>query len=349
MSGVSLRQVGMTFADGFTALHEVDLEIADGEFVALVGPSGSGKTTLLRTVAGFITPTTGTVHIGDAEVASPGRALPPEERRLGMVFQQHAIWPHMSVGDNVGYPLKIARKPRAELSARVDEVLELVGLAGFADREPATLSGGQRQRVALARALAPTPRVLLLDEALSALDEPLRDQLRVELKALTLRMGLTVLHVTHDRDEALALADRIAVLDHGRIVQLGTPGELLHTPASPFVASFLSDASLLTGTLDSSGFTADDHPLRLAREQVVAEVDGPVRGQLAVLPGNVQLTPDAEGGASVTSALFGRSACDVLVDWQGLPVRCESDWQPAIGARVNPVVARGIFYPEVSA
>ncbi|WP_232550125.1 ABC transporter ATP-binding protein [Propioniciclava soli] len=350
MAGVTLAEVGLTYPDGHTALTGVDLEVADGEFVALVGPSGSGKTTLLRTVAGFLAPSRGTVAIGGEPVASPGAGVPPEGRRLGMVFQQHAIWPHMSVGANVAYPLRRARRPRAEIGERVTEVLALVGLDGYADRNPATLSGGQRQRVALARALAPTPRVLLLDEALSALDEPLRDQLRVELRSLTRQLGLTVIHVTHDRDEALALADRIAVLDAGAIVQVDTPERLLHEPATPFVAGFLSDATLLPGELTDSGFVADEHPLRLARDVVV----GPGRGSgtLAVLPGDVVLHEGAPGGeegrAEVVSSLYGRTASDVIVDWHGLRLRAESDGRPVVGARVRPEVRRALFYPDVA-
>lgn len=344
MSGVELNQVGLTYPDGFTALREVDLQIADGEFVALIGPSGSGKTSLLRIVAGFIAPSLGSVTIGATEVARPDRSLPPEQRQLGMVFQQQAIWPHLSVGANVGYPLKIAKLPRAEITTRVDEVLELVGLTGYAGRNPATLSGGQRQRVALARALAPRPRVLLLDEALSALDEPLRDQLRVELKSLTSRMGLTVLHVTHDRDEALAIGDRIAVLDAGRIVQIDQPAELLRNPATPFVARFLSDATVIDGQLDASGFSSSGHPLRVAADRVVGSGAGV--GQLAILPQDVTLIRNDSGAAEVISSLFGRAASDVLVEWDGLRLRCESDWHPTVGDRVDVQVGRGVCYPS---
>lgn len=343
MSGVTLNQVGLTYPDGFTALREIHLQIADGEFVALIGPSGSGKTSLLRLVAGFLAPTEGTISIGGTEVASPAKALPPEQRKLGMVFQQHAIWPHLNVGDNVGYPLKIAKLPRAEINARVDEVLELVGMIGYAHRNPATLSGGQRQRVALARALAPRPRVLLLDEALSALDEPLRDQLRVELKSLTARMGLTVLHVTHDRDEALAIGDRIAVLDLGRIVQLDTPAELLRNPATPFVARFLSDATIVDGRVDDAGFRSSEHPLHVPHDRLVGAAPGP--GKLAILPQDLTLTSNAAGAAEVISSLFGRAASDVLVEWDGLKLRCESDWHPRVGARVDVQVERGVCYP----
>lgn len=263
MAGVELHGVSVRYASGAVGLADVDLRIADGEFLALVGPSGSGKTTLLRAIAGFLTPTSGRIRIGERVVAGEGALVPPEHRGLGMVFQQHAVWPHWNVGRNVEYPLRRAGVPKAQRRERVEEALDRVGLAGYARRDPATLSGGQRQRVALARALVARPSVLLLDEALSALDEPLRDRLRLELRTLTRELGLTVVHVTHDRAEALALADRVAVLDTGRVQQIGTPEALVTRPESAFVAEFLSDATLVTGTLDASGFTAAEHPVRI--------------------------------------------------------------------------------------
>lgn len=235
---IQLSGLGVTFPDGTTGLSDINLSVEPGEFVALVGPSGSGKTTLLRTIAGFIEPTEGTLLIdGD-----PMRGVPPEKRHLGMVFQQHAVWPHMNVYENVAYPLRRGGVFSAE---RVHEALDMVGLGGFAKRKPASLSGGQRQRVALARAIVADPRVLLLDEALSALDEPLRDSLRRDLVALVKSKGLTTIHVTHDRAEALALADRVVVLSGGKILQVAPPAELLSAPISAEVASFIADATVL--------------------------------------------------------------------------------------------------------
>ena len=353
MSSISFSAVGLVYPGGTTGLADIDLEVADGEFLALVGPSGSGKTTLLRTLAGFLAPTSGTVRIGEQVVADGARSTPPEHRRLGMVFQQHAIWPHWSVGRNVEYPLRLAGAPRRERAERVHEVLELVGLAGLERRDPATLSGGQRQRVALARALAARPRLLLLDEALSALDEPLRDRLRLELRALTTSMGLTVLHVTHDRAEALALADRVAVLDGGRLQQVGTPEELVRRPWSAFVARFLSDATVLPGVRDGRGFTADRHPCRVPAEALSDEPGGTGRGSLAVLPEDVELLSAAGSDRSevgiVASSLFGRDASDVVVTWHGLDVRCRTRGpRPSVGDAVRVGVRRAVFYAEAA-
>lgn len=348
MASVTLDTVSLRYPSGAVGLHEIDLQIADGEFIALVGPSGSGKTTLLRTIAGFLTPTTGTVRIGDRTVADAARprdravTVPPEHRELGMVFQQHAVWPHWNVGRNVEYPLRRAGVARAERAARVDEALELVGLAGYARRDPATLSGGQRQRVALARALVARPRVLLLDEALSALDEPLRDRLRLELHSLTRELGLTVVHVTHDRSEALALADRIVVLDAGRVQQIGTPEELVTRPATGLVARFLSDATLIEGEVSGAQFAATQHPLQLSLTDAAAS--GPAT--LAVLPADVDVIVDPLGDAVVRSSLFSADGGDLVVEWAGVLLRVKTrGLRPAVGARVSVSVRRGIVYP----
>ena len=280
VNALDVDAVTVRYSNGNLGLDNVSLTVQSGEFMALIGPSGSGKTTLLRTVAGFLQPTSGTVRMsGDiVSAASPRVDVPPERRHLGMVFQQHAIWPHMNVGQNVAYPLVQARVPRAERTERVKQALAMVGLAGFADRDPSELSGGQRQRVAIARAVVAQPRMLLLDEALSALDEPLRETLRIELKHMTSQLHLTAVHVTHDRGEALAMADRIAVLDHGRVQQIGTPTELLERPSCAMVAAFLGDATLVPGVFDGREFRADALPLVVAAENVDVRDDGGVAG-----------------------------------------------------------------------
>lgn len=348
MASVTLSSVGVTFPDGSVGLDGIDLEVADGEFIALVGASGSGKTTLLRVIAGFLDPTAGLVRIDDELMADGSTAVPPERRRLGMVFQQQAVWPHWNVGRNVAYPLGRDKVPAAERRTRVSEVLDLVGLGGMESRNPATLSGGQRQRVALARALVGSPRVLLLDEALSALDEPLRDSLRLELQRLTRAAGLTVVHVTHDREEALALADRVVVLGTGRVLQIGSPGELVHRPVSPRVAAFLSDATVFAGERTADGFEATAHPCRVPGD-VIETVEGETTakpGALAVLPEQVELVVRANGAATVVSSLFGRSGSDVVVDWSGTPLRCRVDGRrPAVGERVDVVIRGALFYP----
>jgi iron(III) transport system ATP-binding protein len=345
VSSVTLSSVGLTYPDGTVGLDGIDLAIADGEFVALVGPSGSGKTTLLRTIAGFLRPTSGEIRLGDSLVADESTLVAPEKRALGMVFQQHAVWPHWNVERNIAYPLRLAGVAKLERQRRVTEVMALVGLEGFEKRNPATLSGGQRQRVALARAIVGRPRVLLLDEALSALDEPLRDKLRLELQTLTRSIGLTVVHVTHDRDEALALADRVVVLDGGRIQQVGTPPELVSSPRTPAIARFLSDATVFDGVLHAGVFSAAGHGCRVAADRLDLGQSGDGDGSIAVLPEDVSLVPGT--GATVTSSLYGRSGNDVVVDWSGVAVRCRvSGRRPLVGEAVDVLIERAVFYPH---
>ncbi|MEF3120564.1 ABC transporter ATP-binding protein [Kocuria flava] len=355
MGDLAIRGLRHRYDDGHVGLDGIDLTVSEGEFLALIGPSGSGKTTLLRTVAGFLRPEAGTVSVGGAEVASARTWVPAERRGLGMVFQDHAVWPHLSVADNVAYPLRIRGVPGRERRQRVAGVLELVGLAGFGRRSPASLSGGQRQRVSLARAVAARPQVLLLDEALSSLDEPLRARLRVELKALTRARGLTAVHVTHDRGEALALADRVAVLRDGRIEQVGTPQELLGAPATPFVARFLSDATLLEGVLEpgagGAGFRPDNGAPVLGPSRVAAGPGAPAAGRVvaAVLAQDVRVRPvpaaSSEGDGTVTSVLFGPHGHDLQISWRGTDLRAHTTgWVPRIGEPVAVELERVRVY-----
>ncbi|MDW8123733.1 MAG: ABC transporter ATP-binding protein [Geminicoccaceae bacterium] len=218
-----------------TVLDRLDLTVAEGEFVALLGASGCGKTTLLRAVAGFAPVASGRILVGGVEIQNS----PPERREAALVFQSYALWPHMTAAQNIAFGLEVRGLPRAEIRARVEEMLRLLGLEGLGERNVTRLSGGQRQRVALGRALAIQPRLLLLDEPLSNLDARIRHELRHEIRSLQRRLGITALHVTHDREEAMVVADRIAVMDRGRIVQIDTPRNLWLRPNSPFVAAFM--------------------------------------------------------------------------------------------------------------
>jgi iron(III) transport system ATP-binding protein len=250
--GVTIDHVSFGYGAG-PVLDDVSLAVEPGEFFAFLGPSGSGKTTLLRLVAGFGAPNSGRIRIGDRDVTH----LPPWSRNVGMVFQSYALWPHMSVAKNVAFGLERRRRPRVEIRQKVDAVLALVGLSALADRRPAQLSGGQQQRVALARTLVIEPDVLLLDEPLSNLDARLRVDMRAEIKALQRKLGITTIYVTHDQEEANATADRMAVLDGGRIQQLGRPIDLYDAPANRFVATFLGTVNLIEGRIEGGRFVAD--------------------------------------------------------------------------------------------
>jgi spermidine/putrescine ABC transporter ATP-binding subunit len=232
----------------FVALDGVTITFREGELFGLLGPSGSGKTTLLRMIAGFLQPESGVIRIGGENVA----AVPVHRRDIGMVFQNYALFPHLSVYDNVAFGMTTRRMESREIRRRVDEMLELVHLNGLESRKPAQLSGGQQQRVALARALVTRPRVLLLDEPLAALDRRLRQQMQTELRQIQKLVGLTTIFVTHDQEEALTLSDRIGIFEHGRILQVGTPSEVYDRPLNRFAASFLGDANFLSGRVNDS-------------------------------------------------------------------------------------------------
>jgi len=237
---LELRRIRKEFG-GFTALHGIDLGIRRGEFVCFLGPSGCGKTTLLRIIAGLEVQTSGEVWQAGRDISR----LPPAERDYGIVFQSYALFPNLTVADNVGYGLVNRKRPKAEITSRVAELLKLVGLPGSEKKYPGQLSGGQQQRIALARALATSPGLLLLDEPLSALDALERVRLRSEIRALQQKVGVTTIMVTHDQEEALSVADRIVVMNHGVIEQVGTPLEIYREPASPFVADFVGKVNVL--------------------------------------------------------------------------------------------------------
>lgn len=257
MASVELSQVHKSYG-ATKVVKGVSLQIESGQFISLLGPSGCGKTTSLRMIAGLERPDAGTIRIGGEEVDAPKVRVAPEKRRLGMVFQSYAVWPHKSVAENVAYPLQLQRVDRAEIGKRVTEALSWVRLQTLADRMPSQLSGGQLQRVAIARALVASPRVLLLDEPLSNLDAALREELRGEIAMLRARLGTTMIFVTHDQHEALALSDRIAVMHQGVIEQFDAPEALYQRPATSFVASFVGGSNRFDGVVRDGHFECAD-------------------------------------------------------------------------------------------
>ena len=248
MSEVRIEHVFKRFGD-VTAVSDFDLTVKDGEFVSLLGPSGCGKTTSLRMIAGFERATEGEIYIGDHCVSShiKNTFVPPEKRDIGMVFQSYAVWPHMTVTENVAYPLKIQKVPKEERAARVAEMLKLVHLDEYGSRYPHQLSGGQQQRVALARALVMRPGLLLLDEPLSNLDAKLRESMRFEISSIQKELGITVIYVTHDQSEAMTMSDRVVVMSRGVIQQIGTPYEIYRNPANKMVADFIGLVNFVEG------------------------------------------------------------------------------------------------------
>ncbi|MFO7993011.1 MAG: spermidine/putrescine ABC transporter ATP-binding protein PotA [Marinobacter sp.] len=292
---LSLKNVAKAF-DGKTVLDSLDLDILDGEFITLLGPSGCGKTTLLRLMAGFEQPDTGSVTLSGHDITHAS----PEHRPLNTVFQNYALFPHMSVYDNVAYGLKMEKRPKDEIRQRVDDVLAMVQLQDFARRKPHQLSGGQQQRVAIARAVVKRPQLLLLDEPLSALDYKLRRTMQVELKRLQRELGITFVFVTHDQEEALSMSDRVVVLKDGEVQQLGTPREIYERPANLFTARFVGETNLFPGYLDSvddSGITLDILGLRRNLQKPVFQVREGERVNVLLRPEDIRvLAPDDSQG-----------------------------------------------------
>ena len=251
MSEISLelKNIKKSFQEGEDVLESICLTAKKGEFVTLLGSSGCGKTTTLRIIAGLEQPDSGQVFLNGKDVTS----LEPNQRNVNTVFQNYALFPHMNVADNIGYGLKLKKTPKAEISRRVKEMLELVQLSGFEKRKPSELSGGQRQRVAIARALVNNPEVLLLDEPLGALDLQLRRAMQHELKRLQKKLGITFIYITHDQEEAINMSDTIAVMNHGRFEQIGTPDEIYNHPKTSYVAMFVGNANILTGVVENIG------------------------------------------------------------------------------------------------
>ena len=290
MATVTIKNITKSFGDN-VVLKEFNETFRDGEFVTLLGPSGCGKTTMLRIIAGFEKPTSGELYIDDQLVSGGKTFVPPEKRSVGMVFQSYAVWPHMNVFDNVAYPLTIKKVPKAEIKKQVEKVLEIVHLSQYARRYPNQLSGGQQQRVALARALVAAPKLLLLDEPLSNLDAKLRESMRFEIKEIQKKLGITVVYVTHDQTEAMAMSDRIFLINRGVVQQSDSPEMIYDHPANQFVADFLGKVDFFKGVAKDGRIT-----LNGMGGQSIA-YNGPKTGavEVVVRPDNILFTSPEEG------------------------------------------------------
>lgn len=336
---IRLDRVSRQFGD-VKAVDDVSLDIPDGEFFTLLGPSGSGKTTSLRLIAGFDHPSAGRILLHGEDVTN----LPPYEREVNTVFQDYALFPHMSVGENISYGLMIRSLPKPERARQVAEMMELVRMPGLEDRRPSQLSGGQRQRVALARALILRPRVLLLDEPLGALDLKLRQQMQVELKSIQEQVGITFIYVTHDQEEALTMSDRIAVFNLGRVVQIGSPAELYEHPTSPFVAGFVGVSNLISGELarqiTASPETFSVRPEKISLQSLeqpapngYSSVEGQVR-DVVYLGIHTRYLIELDSGEDLTVVEQNRDTTSMdVMSARGRRVRLV--WDPAHNQRVD--------------
>jgi putative spermidine/putrescine transport system ATP-binding protein len=324
---LSIHGIEKTYGS-VVAVQDVSLDIAEGEFVTFLGPSGSGKSTTLYAIAGFLEPTKGDVLLRGRSLLP----LPSNKRNIGMVFQRYTLFPHLSVADNVGFPLRVRRRPNAEIDAKVAAMLKLVRLEKMADRMPAQMSGGQQQRVALARALAYDPRILLMDEPLSALDKKLREEIQIEIKRIHNETGVTILYVTHDQEEALRLSDRIALFNAGRIEQLGTGHDLYERPASRFVAGFIGNSNFLSGKLsrsDRSIVLPDGTAIRGAALDKV----GPQQDEVSIM-----IRPDhfrLHDGSDVTPKLNG-TVTDTTYVGEYTELSVSTSWGAPLSVRLPP-------------
>ncbi|MEI4472928.1 ABC transporter ATP-binding protein [Frigidibacter sp. MR17.24] len=309
-----IRIEGLTFDYGGArpAVDALSFEIRKGEFIGVLGPSGCGKSTTLRMVAGLLAPTSGAILIGGRDIV----AAPPWERNLGLVFQSYALFPHMTVAENVAFGLKLRKIGKEEVRARVAEALRAVRLEAFGERRPAELSGGQQQRVAIARAIVIEPEILLLDEPLSNLDARLRDEMRFELRDIQTRTGITTLFVTHDQQEALTMCDRIVVMNGGRLEQIGTPADIYDRPATPFVANFIGRANTMSTRLSGAGVTIDGQPLPQP-EALPAGLREGAETLTVVRPHMIRLLPDGPLRARVLRRVFVGSMIEVELELAG--------------------------------
>ena len=300
MADLKIHNLSKSYDGQALALNAIDLHLAHGELVALVGPSGCGKTTTLRLLAGFLTPDTGSIEVGGKVIATPSRSLPPEKRKMSMIFQSYAIWPHKTVNENVAYGLKYQKVPRDAAQKKVREMLDIVQLGKLGERYPAELSGGQQQRVALARALVVEPEILLLDEPLSNLDANLREEMRFEIRRLHDEFHFTSVYVTHDQSEAMLIADRICVMNNGNIEQVGTPSEIYEQPRTRFTAEFVGRTNLLTGRIMKGGerFELESGMVIPVSGQTQAPQDSSIA--VSLRPHDIVLSRDTKEIGSVT-------------------------------------------------
>ena len=332
---LELKDIRKSFSKDEVVLKEISLSIDKGEFITLLGSSGCGKTTTLRIIAGLETPDSGKVYLEGKDVT----ALAPEARDVNTVFQNYALFPHMTVADNIGYGLKLKKIPKAEIKKRVSEMLELVQLPGYEKRKPSELSGGQRQRVAFARALAPNPQVLLLDEPFAAIDAKVRTELRTWLKEMVTKLGITSIFVTHDQDEAVEVADEIIITNHGRIEQLGTPMEIYKSPDTPFVAQFIGRSSVVEHYDKLKGFDPVEgaHHAVLRPEFVKLSRSEPERYISATETGIVK------------DIVFRGNHLDIVVDIDGIEIVAERSLEKdalSIGEKVYVLIYRLYIFDE---
>ena len=346
-SGVILKDVTKIFRQpdtgkDFVAVDHINLEILDGEMVTLLGPSGCGKTTTLRMISGFEYPSSGSVFIGDRDVAK----VPPNKRGISMVFQSYALFPHMNIWENIAYGLRVAKRPTEEVIARTNDVIELMQLKGMEKRFPNQLSGGQQQRVALARAVVIEPSVLLFDEPLSNLDAKLRESMRDELRALQKRLGITSLYVTHDQSEAMAISDRVVIMKDGIICQQGTPTEIYEQPSSRFVANFIGKANFIDGTY--KGRSGNAALVMVCGKTFTIPAPGKMEGIadggaccLAVRPESVLLGKEGALGGVISRATYYGAKVEYEVMMQDKPIIVEV-YNPQLSDRFSPGDAVGM-------
>jgi len=360
MPGVRIQGLTKRYGD-VAAVEGLELRVEPGELVALLGPSGCGKTTTLRLVAGFLKPEAGEIWVGERCLSSPAAVIPPERRRMAMIFQSYALWPHMTVDQNVAYGLRLAGTPKADRDRRVTEILKAVQLEGYGSRYPGELSGGQQQRVAVARALVVEPEILLLDEPLSNLDANLREEMRFEIRRLHETFAITTLYVTHDQAEAMVISDRVAVLQNGRVAQVGTAEDLFERPRTRFVAEFIGKTNLIDGVADGTGTVARGR-LRLRVASTDLTPGTPVA--VSIRPYQIGLAPRAQPGApaapeanvlagTVVRASYLGDGVDyqVRIEESDVVLRVAGPAPPRIrpGERVSVSVAPGACVPLPSA